>query len=284
MQTPSDFDVLIANTIPADWAQVHRPVLSTGPDSHHLYTRLDITEPNGQLIWCSNDCGAENLYTSMSGTDVRVDCKGCNKYCLVPTVKTDSSSILTQRSLIKVKYPQPKARAHWKLKEDEDKKRARRRGKPSASLLQTSAPTTRTNTPSASPQPQPSPPTHLDAPPIEVRSTSLPSKRTRKPDPPVHLDAPPMEVRSTSLPSKRPRELDPPAPTPTPNPTPTPPIQSVALPALSAHPPPPPDRRLSIRITPMARSQSTPEIDKLSLSDYPSVTFSTSGNKRQRKK
>ena len=59
-QTPSDYDILIANTMSVEWAQKHLPVLSQ-KNQHTLYIGYHVAEPKGEPVLCHRqDCGVEN--------------------------------------------------------------------------------------------------------------------------------------------------------------------------------------------------------------------------------
>ena len=114
-QTPSDYEVLIARTIPPNWAGKHLPVLSRD-GRHTLYTSFHATEPGGRVVRCHNrDCGIENRVWFVKGNMVKMTCQQCSSTCSFKTPTLDNRTLLGSHGLIAVKYPQDQALPTWTI-------------------------------------------------------------------------------------------------------------------------------------------------------------------------
>ena len=194
-QTPSDYDILIAKTITAEWAQEHLPVLSRD-GAHVMYTGYNVVEPDGRPLVCHNtDCGVENrVWEQKRNGKIRLCCLSCRSKCTVDQVALDTTTTLGRRELLKVSFPPPPNAAGWQPDPDEQTPRQQRllagpppRMKdltdpplapslsvvpPSDAALDPSPPPT---TPSPSPSPsfsQPPPSFKLKIPPLPMRNDS----------------------------------------------------------------------------------------------------------------
>ena len=282
IQTSSDYDTLFAKVLCDDWAREHKPVLSTGPNSHTLYTGYDPTEPGGLLALCHWGCGRENQSVSSSGPrlDIKINCRECRSNCTFPRPKKDQSTALGSRSLVKTPYPQgqlptqwvyddPSALDHTKMEVKVVPMGVTRRvtfARP-AMLLVTSS----------------------------TKDRILQQLQGQPASPTTHLAVPPPQLaRSSSLPIAEPPKYTSPTPVPTTNPSPLtvqpPRPLTIKLPRrVQATPQTTPQvtPQVAPRVVPqvapqIARSQSTPESRKRQ--SYPVLELSTSGLKRQKKK
>lgn len=62
VQTPSDYDVLVAKSFSAEWTRAHEPVISRKGDAGHtLYTRFSVAQPGGMLVLCHRMCHQQIL-------------------------------------------------------------------------------------------------------------------------------------------------------------------------------------------------------------------------------
>ena len=134
VQTPSDYEFIIAKTISKDWAKKHMPVLSRHghdptrytvfnpwacevpvpmipqdkrdeQDDHILYTKFNIGQPVGKIVLCHLMCGQE-IENRQGKLYIRLICKGCGSRCSIGQFKTDRTMVLGRRELVAVKYPQ----------------------------------------------------------------------------------------------------------------------------------------------------------------------------------
>jgi hypothetical protein len=184
--TPSDYDTLFAATVRSDWARLHRPVLSRGRTDHVLYTGFHVTEPLGQVVRCHQGCGVENRSYSVKGQRASITCRQCGSTCTIDFggARSDPSTALGSRSLVKVDYPQPLLPVQWLLGTPKP---------PASTVIQTlvNNPATSLSSPSFTPAhvgpgpPVPSPtigsrPTFLVPPPHPLsHSVSLPTLSPR---------------------------------------------------------------------------------------------------------
>ena len=158
VQTPSDYEFIIAKTISKDWAKKHMPVLSRHghdptrytvfnpwacevpvpmipqdkrdeQDDHILYTKFNIGQPVGKIVLCHLMCGQE-IENRQGKLYIRLICKGCGSRCSIGQFKTDRTMVLGRRELVAVKYPQDQHPAEWKLPKE---------GNPKVSSLRLSA-------------------------------------------------------------------------------------------------------------------------------------------------
>ena len=116
-QTPSDYDVLIAKTMTAEWAQEHLPVLSRGGE-HFLYTSYLAIESLGMPVRCPRSaCGVENrVWDQLGPGKYLVRCLDCWSTALIKEiVPLDTKTPLGRHELIKVKYPLEQAWIDWRI-------------------------------------------------------------------------------------------------------------------------------------------------------------------------
>jgi hypothetical protein len=115
-QTASDYDVLVAKTMTAEWAQMHLPVLSQG-GRHHLYTSYSNIEPEGNPVICHRSaCSVENrVWEMLKPGKCRIWCLECRSSALVKKiVELDTSTLLGCRKFLKVGYPLESAKVQWR--------------------------------------------------------------------------------------------------------------------------------------------------------------------------
>jgi hypothetical protein len=112
IQSPSGYDSIFALTIPADWARIHKPVLSTRAQGHIQYCQFNIGEPNGQVILCPWMC-KQPVNAKVGKTYVRQRCLGCGVRCSTPKVTSDRSTLLGRCGLVKTPYPREQYKAEW---------------------------------------------------------------------------------------------------------------------------------------------------------------------------
>ena len=113
-QSPSAFDFLVASTMPTDWVEVHKPVLSTRTMGHAIYTRFSFAEPFGKIVLCHRMCTGQ-LRAKAGKTTTKITCMTCGSTCSVPKVTTDRTTTLGRQSMVKVAYPQEQYPTEWKL-------------------------------------------------------------------------------------------------------------------------------------------------------------------------
>jgi hypothetical protein len=114
VQSPSDYDYLIASTMPYSWVTAHRPVLSTHQHGHVLYSNFTFREPNGMVVVCHSNCTQPPDYHPTKN-NVRFTCYECNSRCTTGKYVTDRTTTLGRKSLIKVPYPQLQYPTEWKF-------------------------------------------------------------------------------------------------------------------------------------------------------------------------
>ena len=114
-QTRAGYNLLFARVVRSDWATRHCPVLSTGRDSHTLYTGVTLTEPDGLTTKCHQGCGVENQVVGVEGGKVEIVCNGCGSFTRFKRARPKSSSVLDRVSLLKTMYPQGPAPVEWKI-------------------------------------------------------------------------------------------------------------------------------------------------------------------------
>jgi len=104
VQSPSDYDTIVARTFTAAWAADHLPVISRRPGQHTLYTRFSLDEPRGQPVMCPNRCGGV-MSSKTNANNLRFICKGCNSRATVEKFFLDTSTDLGKASFLKVQFP-----------------------------------------------------------------------------------------------------------------------------------------------------------------------------------
>ena len=128
VQTRSDFDAIFARVVRSDWARQYRPVLSQ-KGKHHVYTGYHVVEPDGKLVVCHRDCGAENRTWKVNRQDVTVTCNKCSSTCSIPLLHSNPSSLLGGRGLVKATYPRERANTVWRLAEATESTTAQRKAR-----------------------------------------------------------------------------------------------------------------------------------------------------------
>jgi len=146
VQTSSDYEALFGKAIPANWAGIHRPVLSRrghkperytvysklakkknkeipitpppGGDDHILITKFDIAEPCGLVVTCPIQCGWP-MTSSMHVNTVRFTCN-CGAKGTVDQYKTSQDTALGSASLVAVRFPQARYYAKWDAPSEAD--------------------------------------------------------------------------------------------------------------------------------------------------------------------
>jgi len=109
-----DFDLLIAATVDSEWARIHKPVISTNKFGHTLYTKFLTSEPQGMLVICHRNCGAEVL-AKPKKNKVNYTCMGCGSTTKTTLFKSDKTTILGYRGLTKTPFPQEQYPTEWTL-------------------------------------------------------------------------------------------------------------------------------------------------------------------------
>ena len=258
VQTRADYDLLFARVVRFDWATRHRPVLTTCRDTHTLYTGVTLTEPDGLISRCHQQCGVENRVIDVVGTQVEITCTGCSSISRFPRPKQRTSTVLDKFSLVKTPFPQGPAPITWEFIQQQPSGSAREDSKPARTQKQ--APTT----------------------------TS--TKRPRKPQK-VQLQPPTILTRSTSVPTQRVGQLSQSIPSPTPAAT----IGPETPPAIPPGPQPLPQPHQTVRthqmdlLPPaMMRSHSAPQMTGSQgapkRADRPTLDFETPVLKRQKRR
>jgi hypothetical protein len=258
VQTPSDYDFLVARTMRSDWAAMNLPVISRR-GVHHLYTGYHSAEPNGEMIKCPYDCGIENRGWDVGkGKDVKVVCRRCKGSCTFAKVNLDARSLLGNRGIFKVGFPPPQRRITWTYPPDAPKVQTRVAHPVEAQPVKVKPP-----------------PTHLDDFLRFHQSAGLTT-------PPIFVMPPVSHAPS-------------PSPSPSPSPHPEQPLTIRLPPRPSLHPlrpsrsasrlPPP------VEAPPVVRSRSAPDVEVRNpitcLADLPPLELSTearSSNPRKRKR
>lgn len=113
--TRSDYDHLVARCFRDDWASVHRPVISRGPEDHTLYIGHNYLEPDGVPILCLNGHEYGRLVPHVQPNKVVVVCKECKAKCDVPLVEENKQTELGRRNLVKIAFgAQKQFQAQWR--------------------------------------------------------------------------------------------------------------------------------------------------------------------------
>ena len=117
IQTPSDYDFLVAATMSADWAHRHKPVISRrcADQIHTLYSKFSFEQPGGEIVLCHRRCGQPlKSRLDVKTNKVAILCPGCGSKCKVPKVVSDRTTVLGRRGIVKSAYPQTQFPTEWK--------------------------------------------------------------------------------------------------------------------------------------------------------------------------
>ena len=96
----------------ADWAALHRPVISRKGVGHVLYTKWTMQEPMGAILMCNKTC-KQVLDYSQGDTNIRYHCPACKMRCYIPLFPSDRTTALGRAGLVKTVFPQPQYPAQW---------------------------------------------------------------------------------------------------------------------------------------------------------------------------
>lgn len=182
----SDYNTLIANTIPSKWAKEHLPVLSRRghdparyttftwkepprpiptpipcQDDHILFTQFSNGQPKGRLIKCHNRC-EQSITTKQTAAAVRITCNACKSKCTVKQFKTDMITVLGRHALVAVRYPQDLYPVQWELPKEPSSAGL---APPDVVVRSASLPGSTCTTPTVTPQQSPPP----SPPPLRIR-------------------------------------------------------------------------------------------------------------------
>ena len=203
VQTPSDYDVLMAKVLNTSWALDHMPVLSMrghsserfttyttgkppapvpitsipGQDDHILFTKFEFGQPGGKLVLCPGRCEAKMDPKQTKG-GVRCVCEGteCEYKCTIPQFKTDQTTRLGRRGLVAIKYPPEIFHAQWTWGGGDNPR-------PTLPLPPPPTPSPQPSAPPPSHEIKPLPTARLPHLEAMTRSISLPPSRTITPMP-----------------------------------------------------------------------------------------------------
>ena len=115
MQTPSDYDTLVAKTMTPEWVEQHQPVISRrGPPGgiHTTYVKKQAKKPNGKIVLCHRRCN-QPLIHRLGATNIRFECLECRSRCSVPLPEIDNHSTLGRKNLVKTRYPIEQCPGNW---------------------------------------------------------------------------------------------------------------------------------------------------------------------------
>ena len=110
----ADFDILVACTMDREWARVHKPVISTKGDGHMLYTKWQVSEPDGKRVICHRNCEARVNFKPRKES-VKYNCTHCNSTTSTPLSKRNKATILGHWELTKTPFPQEQYPTEWEL-------------------------------------------------------------------------------------------------------------------------------------------------------------------------
>ena len=274
-QTRAGYDLLFARVVWSDWATRHRPVLSTGRDTHTLYTGVTLTEPDGLTTKCHQGCGVENQVVDVEGGKVEIVCNGCGSFTRFKRAKPKTSSVLDRVSLLKTTYPQGPAPVEWKIRTQTTPGHAPMEAKPQPIQGLVAIPARQV-------PPVPLAPQTSTATAKRIRAA--PTESTLPPQPQL-LRTSPHLTRSTSLPVTKTTKPDTSIPSPT-----VATVSPIAPPTIPPGPPQPSQQRQRTRADPttlhppaMVRAHSAPQMTG-KRQDRPALDLPTPVPKRQRKR
>ena len=115
VQSPSDYDVIVAGTLAAAWVGEHLPVISRRSVGHTLYTKATYKQPGGHVVLCPRNCGVL-LKVKPRAKKIQFICPKCDSRATVDMPPSpDTSTILGKASIIKTQFPQtPYPIGEWK--------------------------------------------------------------------------------------------------------------------------------------------------------------------------
>lgn len=115
VQSNCDYDFIASQSFPPSWCSLRRPVISLpNPRGDWVYSAIDPLEPDGELVFCHNNCGRENLDPETLSKKVKIKCTLCGSTCEVKKTEKDHRTPLGRKEMIKVQFPQTRAMTSWK--------------------------------------------------------------------------------------------------------------------------------------------------------------------------
>ena len=221
IQTPSNYDVLVAKTMTPSWVAIHQPVISrhngTPKGEHTLFTEYGAGYPDGQIALCPKRCGRPMVHKA-GDTNVRVRCSECKTTARVPKFTTGRTTILAAVDIVPVPFPRPIFSVSWVSGKSEQadlvvasmsRPKLRKTGGPSAVRPAAHSVPTVTSKSMSLPLQIPTRPAVARDPPVELPSTlTIPTAMTSKsrslpgqtPTHPTAARDPPVEIASTRTP------------------------------------------------------------------------------------
>ena len=221
IQTPSNYDVLVAKTMTPSWVAIHQPVISrhngTPKGEHTLFTEYGAGYPDGQIALCPKRCGRPMVHKA-GDTNVRVRCSECKTTARVPKFTTGRTTILAAVDIVPVPFPRPIFSVSWVSGKSEQadlvvasmsRPKLRKTGGPSAVRPAAHSVPTVTSKSMSLPLQIPTRPAVARDPPVELPSTlTIPTAMTSKsrslpgqtPTHPTAARDPPVEIASTHTP------------------------------------------------------------------------------------
>ena len=218
IQTPSNYDVLVAKTMTPSWVAIHQPVISrhngTPKGEHTLFTEYGAGYPDGQIALCPKRCGRPMVHKA-GDTNVRVRCSECKTTARVPKFTTGRTTILAAVDIVPVPFPRPIFSVSWVSGKSEQadlvvasmsRPKLRKTGGPSAVRPAAHSVPTVTSKSMSLPLQIPTRPAVARDPPVELPSTlTIPTAMTSKsmslplqiPTRPAVARDPPVELPST---------------------------------------------------------------------------------------
>lgn len=109
----TDYDILFAPILHPRRVMNHKPVVSTRPSSHVLYTQAINEEPGGKLVVCHDGCEAA-LQTKVRKGYVKFTCTDCESTAPARQITPRRDDIIGNHQLTKTPYPQEHCPVTWK--------------------------------------------------------------------------------------------------------------------------------------------------------------------------
>ena len=118
VQTPSNYDTLVATTMHKDWVHKHQPVISQHSTGHQLYDRFSVERPKGMPVVCHRRECKQIIQYRIHSDEVRMACPGCLSTTRIPKILPDRDNILSNVGIVRVEYPPRDYPAQWWFPQD----------------------------------------------------------------------------------------------------------------------------------------------------------------------
>ena len=105
IQSPSDYNSIVAAKFSVDWANFHQPVILTHKHGHEVYIKFHYEKPEDKVYYCPSGCARNFKPWFSTQSSVCLTCLQCGKYRATIGRGIPPGPPLGLKSLIRTKFP-----------------------------------------------------------------------------------------------------------------------------------------------------------------------------------